>query len=1294
MAEQKITRAQPSGPKKQPVVENDGDIVVRNVSQMSQIDHIKAKSMWAGSRQQQSIETYVVEHNENSSRFVKEKLVFVPAVLKVIDEIVVNATDQWAIYPKQVTTIQISIDANGIITVTNNGPGIELTKTKTIDGRELWSPQLIFTEFLTSSNFETKDSIVGGQNGIGAKLTVVYSKMFRIITIDGKRKQYYCQTVRDGMKIIEEPIVQPTSEPSGTSISFELNLEELGVDKTEFYPTLCKLVEARAWQITGFTSANVYFNGEHLNVKSFQQFCDMFTENEVHMFKMTSSDYPKYAWDVGFTLSDGKEWSISLINGLFVKGGTHIQHIQHCIVADFQPRIEQIIKKIQVKFNKNLLLNNLAIFVRGSIPNPDFLGQVKEAIHSPIENFAKYNMSAVDWTRLWNSMKLFIENIFSKKIIGEATKRVVRGRINVPKYEEAYNCAHVKHALQCGLICVEGKSACSTVRNGLLGEIKTSPNFNFSWYGTFDTGGVLINALKKSRQMPVNTKAKSLLSMTKIKTPDAISAEIKSDSESDESDESDCSDSSVTSKNKYSVDLVNNKSVPIPGQMLRNNERIISLMKVLGLDYNKRYELDSEFKTLRYGFIVGLVDQDLDGFNIFGLICTFILTYWPALAKRNFIRRINTPLIRVFMGKTAVEFYSENHFDEWHIRMKSDPATAKLPMKIKYYKGLAGHDFDTNEIKSMFSEIDDKICTYVLDADTIKKMQIYYGEATKPRKVVLRVPPPSRPPLSKQVSFSQHFDIDTREFQRDTLLRRIKSMYDGQLDSSRKVLFAVCHQRNPPEKLINIAAEVMRKTVYEHGDASLCEVIVKMAQSGIMARNIPLLIKHGSFGTRRYKYEDHGQTRYISAANNFKLNSCLFLREDEYVLDYIVSEGETHEPVTYYPIIPLAIVESISIPGTGWNCVVHARHIDDIFKNIRDMITGKIKKCQPLRYWLRGFKGSIEVETDAKTGKTKEYYVGKYIFDVETNVLKITELPIGVCSQNYVEGTEKAKKSKLKTQNSGIRYDPMVVESEVFDRSQDDTIDIQIKLVEGAADAIANMKNKNGTYKYGGKDPFIEYFRLKEAINHHINFINEKGEVIEFKTYEDVFDAWYEKRKEMYKKRLERELIILKAKIAIYKNMQRFSVEKDSYCIDGKMAVNELMDILSDKKYDKVNKSLVFMPSRFTAEELISAIYAENGKHYDYLIDMTIRDMTKTEYADRARKIQEAEDRIKLINDPTNLFIGANIWLQELKELESVIAEGIATKWTYANVDIEYVSGESFNIANHKPRPRKGKAAA
>jgi DNA topoisomerase II len=52
----------------------------------------------------------------------------------------------------------------------------------------VYVPELVFGHLLTGSNFDDSlAKVTGGRNGFGAKLTNIFSKRFRIDTVDVKR---------------------------------------------------------------------------------------------------------------------------------------------------------------------------------------------------------------------------------------------------------------------------------------------------------------------------------------------------------------------------------------------------------------------------------------------------------------------------------------------------------------------------------------------------------------------------------------------------------------------------------------------------------------------------------------------------------------------------------------------------------------------------------------------------------------------------------------------------------------------------------------------------------------------------------------------------------------------------------------------------------------------------------------------------------------------------------------------------------------------------------------------------
>ena len=143
-------------------------------------EHIYSLSdTWIGSTEFHTLETYV--YDDTSQCMVKKTLTYVPGLLKIFDEIVVNAIDQTmrlqvqnSVDAKQVKNIWITVNADtGRLTVTNDGDGVDIEKHTEYS---LWIPELIFGELLSSSNYDqTEEKVWGGKNGIGAKATNIFS---------------------------------------------------------------------------------------------------------------------------------------------------------------------------------------------------------------------------------------------------------------------------------------------------------------------------------------------------------------------------------------------------------------------------------------------------------------------------------------------------------------------------------------------------------------------------------------------------------------------------------------------------------------------------------------------------------------------------------------------------------------------------------------------------------------------------------------------------------------------------------------------------------------------------------------------------------------------------------------------------------------------------------------------------------------------------------------------------------------------------------------------------------------
>ncbi|XP_026579602.1 DNA topoisomerase 2-alpha-like [Pseudonaja textilis] len=131
-------------------------------------------------------------------------------------------------------------------------------------------------------------------------------------------------------------------------------------------------------------------------------------------------------------------------------------------------------------------------------------------------------------------------------------------------------------------------------------------------------------------------------------------------------------------------------------KQIMENAEINNIIKIMGLQYKKSYDDEESLKSLRYGKIMIMTDQDQDGSHIKGLLINFIHHNWPSLLKHRFLEEFITPLVKVSKNKEEIPFYSIPEFQEW-----KNSNTNSKNWKIKYYKGLGTST--SKEAKEYFS---------------------------------------------------------------------------------------------------------------------------------------------------------------------------------------------------------------------------------------------------------------------------------------------------------------------------------------------------------------------------------------------------------------------------------------------------------------------------------------------------------------------------------------------------------------------------------------------------------------
>lgn len=454
--------------------------------------------------------------------------------------------------------------------------------------------------------------------------------------------------------------------------------------------------------------------------------------------------------------------------------------------------------------------------------------------------------------------------------------------------------------------------------------------------------------------------------------------------------------------------LLNVKEATV--QQLLKNEEINNLKQIMGLEQNKKYNSPSE---LRYGSIMICTDADDDGFHIRGLLMNLFSTFWPELLKHEgFIRSLVTPVVKVTKRGRTKEFYNLYEYKEW----KATNEAAEGGWNTKYYKGLGTST--AAEAREYFKNIRDNgnQLKYKLDStgSCMERLNLAFAktEADKRKVWVTQTISPDGVKYEKgaTVSYSQFIDKELIQFSIADVKRSIPSVIDGLKPSQRKVLYG-CMKRNLTSdmKVAQLSGYISEHTAYHHGEMSLQGCIIDMAQDYTGSNNINLLMPKGQFGTRIMGGKDHASPRYIFT----QLNSAtrrIFRPEDDATLKYQDDDGFKIEPEVYYPMIPMVLVNGTQGIGTGYSTSVPCYNPRDIIENIKRYLSGS--EFLEMVPWYRNFTGKITPKPEENAFTTH----GDFNIKSKTQ-LEITELPVGMWTQNYKEFLEALVSGESKSKN-------------------------------------------------------------------------------------------------------------------------------------------------------------------------------------------------------------------------------------------------------------------------------------
>jgi len=452
-------------------------------------------------------------------------------------------------------------------------------------------------------------------------------------------------------------------------------------------------------------------------------------------------------------------------------------------------------------------------------------------------------------------------------------------------------------------------------------------------------------------------------------------------------------------RNHIGIYPLKGKLLNVRGEQVKKiseNKEIADIKKILGLETGKQYTSIQDVRTsLRYGKIMIMTDQDLDGSHIKGLCINLFHSEWRSLIHiPGFISFMNTPILRATKGQQPLVFYNEGEYARWK---ESD--VASCGWTIKYFKGLGTST--SAEFKEYFAN--KKIVDFVYDQstdDTIDK--VFNKKRPDDRKTWLEHYDKSRflDTAQPQVKYEEFIDREMIHFSKYDCERSIPNAVDGLKTSLRKILFSAFKRRLTSEvKVAQFSGYVSEHSAYHHGEASLNGAIVNMAQTFVGSNNINLLQPNGQFGTRLQGGDDSASERYIFTQLN-PLTRAIFPEADDAILTYLDDDGTQVEPEYYVPIIPFALINGISGIGTGFSCNIPAFSPIEIIDYLIARLTSSHDPRQEFVPYYEGFKGQI-----LKMAEKKYLIKGRWEQTAEDKI-RITELPVGTWTMPYISFLE------------------------------------------------------------------------------------------------------------------------------------------------------------------------------------------------------------------------------------------------------------------------------------------------
>jgi DNA gyrase/topoisomerase IV subunit B len=339
--------------------------------------HVRERiGMYMGSSSKEEIERFVLGE--------WKKAVYVPALSKMIDEILDNSIDE-AIRTNFKFANKISVTVEGdTVTVSDNGRGIPQDAIYDEGSREtILRPVAAWTKVNAGTSFDD-NRVTIGTNGVGSAATNFLSQKFVGRTWqNGTMIEVICADGADKIDVKEKSKVG-----NGTEVSFVPDFSLFEVSSLNELDTIALLEDRLTSLQMAFPEIAFSFNKKRIGINDLKKYASMFTADASEIVIEKSDNVSFF-----FAPSEDGFRSNSFVNGVNTRqGGSYVDFIVNSIVDELTAMIK---RKHKIEVVKNTIKGGLTfvLFAR-NFTNPKFDSQTKERLTNTMGNVKEHYEAA------------------------------------------------------------------------------------------------------------------------------------------------------------------------------------------------------------------------------------------------------------------------------------------------------------------------------------------------------------------------------------------------------------------------------------------------------------------------------------------------------------------------------------------------------------------------------------------------------------------------------------------------------------------------------------------------------------------------------------------------------------------------------------------------------------------------------------------------------------------------------------------------------------------------------------